>query len=170
MNVGGITTALNRKVWLRRNADISPSSKLPQFPHNNQKRYVQYVTDQSRQKFTESSHLLFQDSSSVLASWSSGLPLGDDGTPILTSLHVTGTSIDQIPLSYLDVIFLTLQCQVFLLLTLLGVPVIDARHVNKTRKWQQSPGSQSLGEITETDTINQSSLWARSTHEYLIKY
>lgn len=67
-------------------------------------------------------------------SWSSGLPLGDDGTPILTSLHVTGTSIDQIPLSYLDVIFLTLQCQVFLLLTLPGVPVIDVRHVNKMRK------------------------------------
>ena len=38
INVGGITTALNRKVWLLRNAGINPSSKLPQFPQNNQKR------------------------------------------------------------------------------------------------------------------------------------
>lgn len=40
-NVGDDMTALNRKVWSHRNADINPSSKLPPFPQSNAKRQVQ---------------------------------------------------------------------------------------------------------------------------------
>lgn len=54
VNVGGIMTALNPKIWPCRNANISPSAKLPQFSQSNQKGPVERVTDESRQKFSQS--------------------------------------------------------------------------------------------------------------------